>query len=178
MNDEFHFGEPARHPARLGKGRSPDPRGIDGRIVWIAAGLAVAGVLAFVFLRAAGEAGNQIGNANSQVVDQIDGAYDAAAQGSIGRAQVVAQSLYAERGTYTTDRATLLAFDPSVRFTSGASNGPNSIAFAATDSAFAAAVHSESGTCWWVKIEVSLTSYGSGTPCTGDAAMGAAEPSW
>jgi hypothetical protein len=180
MSDEFHFGERAKRPARLGKARSPRARGsIDARIVWIVAGLLVAGVLAFVFLRSADEAGKQIGHANSQAVDQIDRAYDAAAQGSIGRAVVVAESLYAEHGTYTTDLATLSAFDPSVRFTSGRSAGPTSIAYAATDSAFAAAVLSESGTCWWVRNDVSgVTTYGSGTPCTGDAAMAASASSW
>jgi hypothetical protein len=180
MNDEFHFGERARHPARLGKGRSPRPKAsIDGRIVWIAVGLVLAGVLAFVFLRGADEAGKQIGDANSRAADQIDRAYDAAAQGSIGRAVVVAQSLVAERGSFPTDLATLSAYDPSVHFTSGASNGPNSIAYAATDSAFAAAVRSESGTCWWVRMDMrGVTTYGSGTPCTGEAAMGATAASW
>lgn len=180
MNDEFQFGERAKHPARLGKAQRPQPGGsIDGRIVWVAAGLVVAGVLAFVFLRSADEAGKQIGEANTGAVGQIDRAYDAAAQGSIGRAVVVAQSLYAEHGTYTTDLATLSAYDPSVHFTSGRSDGPTSIAYAATDSAFAAAVRSESGTCWWVRTDVSgVTTYGSGASCTGEAAMGASAPSW
>jgi len=92
---------------------------------------------------------------------------------------VVARSLYAEHGSFTTDIATLSAYDPSVTFTSGPSMGPTSIAYAAAEEAFGAAVRSDSGTCWWVKTDVSgVTTYGSGSVCTGEAAMAAARPSW
>lgn len=179
MSDEFHFGEPARHPPRLGKARPASSRPVDGRLIWVAAGLLVAGVLAFVFLRGADEAGRQIAETEGQAVGQIDRAYDAAAQGSLGRAVVVAQSLHAERGSFTTDLATLSAFDPSIAFTSGPSKGPSSISFATSDTSFAAAVRSESGTCWWVKVDASgVTTYGSGTTCTGRAATGASAASW
>jgi hypothetical protein len=179
MNDEFHFGERAKRPARLGKDRAEGTRSFDGRIIWIAVGLALAGVVAFIFLRGADEAGKQVADSQSNALDQIDTAYDAAAQGSMGRAMVVARSLYAERGSFTTDLATLSAFDPGITFTAGPSNGPTSIAYAASDSAFGAAVMSESGTCWWVKTDVrGVTTYGSGTTCTGEAALGASAPSW
>jgi hypothetical protein len=180
MSDEFHFGQPARHPARLGRPKRPRAGGsFDARIVWVAAGLVLAGVLAFVFLRGADEAGRQIAGARSETVEQIDRAYDAAARGMLGRAVVVARSLYAEHGSFTTDLATLSAFDPGVRFTSGSSEDPSSIAYSATDSAFAAAVRSESGTCWWLRTDAGgATTYGSGAVCTGDAAMGASAASW
>jgi hypothetical protein len=180
MSDEFHFGEPARRPARLGRAPSrPGGRSFDARIVWAAAALVLAGALAFVFLRSAGDAAKQVAVGSSSTLDQIDRAHDAAAQGTLGRAVVVAQSVYAEHGRFTSEEATLASYDPSVRFTTGRSTDPTSIAYAATDAAFGAAVRSESGTCWWVRIDVSgLTSYGSGTPCTGDAAMAASAPSW
>ena len=89
------------------------------------------------------------------------------------------RSLSAERGRFTADFATLSAFDPGVRFTSGPSQDPGPISYAATDTAFAAAVRSESGRCWWLRTDAGgATTYGSGADCTGDAAMGASAASW
>ena len=180
MNDDFHFGQHAKRPARLGSAPPQHAkRSFDLRLLWIAAGLVVVAVIAYVFLTGAGEAGKQIGDAQSETVAQIDRAYDAAAQGTIGQAVVVAQTLYAERGSFTTDLATLSAYDPALRFTSGPSNGPATVSYAVGGSEFGAAVRSESGTCWWVRIAASsVTTYGSGTTCTGSAAMAASAPSW
>ena len=180
MNDDFHFGEHAKRPARLG---GPPPqharRSFDLRLLWIAAGLVAAAVIAYVFLSGAVQAGKQIGAAESDTIAQIDTAYDAAAQATIGHAVVVAQTLYAERGSFTTDLATLQAYDPGLRFTSGPSNGPETVSYAVSGSEFGAAVRSESDTCWWVKIAAnSVTTYGSGSACTGSAAMAASAPSW
>ncbi len=180
MNDEFHFGEPAKRRARLGGGKPKRAaRSFDLRLLWIAAGLVVAGVLAFVFLRSADEAGTQIADNQEQAVSQIDRAYDAAAQGTIGRAVVVALSLHAESGSFTTDLATLSAYDPGLHFTSGPAKDPMTISYAVDATGFGAAVRSESGTCWWARIDASgVTTYGSGTPCTGSAAMAASASSW
>ncbi len=145
----------------------------------VAAGLAVAGALAFVLLDGAADAGRQIGEDRSETIAQIDRAYDAAAQGTMGRAVVVAQSLYAEHGSFTTDVDTLSAYDPGLRFVSGPSNAPTTLSYAVSGGRFGAAVRSESGTCWWVRIDTSsVTTYGSGTPCSGSAALQASAPSW
>ena len=180
MDDGFNFGEPARRPPRLGGQRPAGTgRAFDVRILFVAAGLLIAAAIAFLYLRGADTAGKRIADAETDTVAQVDKAYDAAAKASVGRAIVVAQTLHAERGTFTTDLATLSAFDPSIHFTAGPSAGPDSISYAASDSAFGAAVRSESEACWWVRIDASgVTTYGSGTPCTGQAAMAAAAPSW
>jgi hypothetical protein len=180
MNDGFNFGEPAKRRARLsGPNVQHDRRTFNPKLVWVAAGLLVAGVLAFVFLRSADEAGKQIADSESHAVSQIDKAYDAAAQGTMGRATVVALSLYAERGSFTTDLATLSAYDPGLLFTSGPSTDPTTVSYAVNAGSFGAAVRSESGTCWWAKIGAdNVTTYGSGTPCTGSAAMAASAASW
>ena len=47
-------------------------------------------MLAFVFLRSADEAGKQLADSETHAVSQIDKAHDAAAQGTMGRATVVA----------------------------------------------------------------------------------------
>jgi hypothetical protein len=180
MNDEFNFGEHAKRPARLGRPKPQHaPRSFDPRVVWVAAALVVAGVLAWVFLRGADEAGQQLGDANEQAVSQIDRANDAAAQGTLGRAVVVAQSLNAEQGGFPADLPTLSGYDPGLRFTSGPSADATTVSTAAGPDRFGAAVMSASGTCWWVSIDpAGVTSYGSGTPCTGQAATAAADPSW
>jgi hypothetical protein len=179
MNDEFHFGEPAKRPARLGEGKPNATRSFGPRLVWIAAGLVVAGVLAFVFLRSADQAGTQIADTQGQAVSQIDRAHDAAAQGTIGRAVVVALSLHAESGSFTTDLTTLSAYDPGLHFTSGPAEAPLTVSYAVDATRFGTAVRSESGTCWWARIDASgVTTYGSGTPCTGSAAMAASAASW
>jgi hypothetical protein len=180
MDDRFHFGDPARYRARVGDpGRAHVPSTIDGRLIWIAAGLVVAGVVAFVFLRGADAAGRRIGRANSQAVSQLDRAHDSAAQATMGRAAAVAQSLHAERGSFVTDAEALSGFDPGLRFTSGPSTGPTSISYAVDAARFGAAVRSASGTCWWITIDANgRTAYGTGLPCTGRAAMAASSRSW
>ena len=180
VNDEFQFGERAKHPARLGGPRPARPKSsIPFKLVVVVAGLVVAAAAAFVFLSGADEAGKEIAEAQSGTLAQVDRAYDAAAQGTAGRAVVVAQSLYAEHGTFTTDLPTLSAFDPSLRFTSGPSTGPETVSYAVRGTEFAAAVRSGSGTCWWVRIDASsATSYGSGATCTGEAALAASSSSW
>ena len=180
MSDEFNFGEHAKRPARLGRSRPQHAqRSFDPRLLWAAAGLVVAGVLAFVLLRSADEAGKQLGRANEQAVSEIDRANDAAAQGTLGQAVVVAQTLHAERGSYTSDLASLSAYDPGLHLTGGPSKDPSTVAYAADANGFGAAVRSESGTCWWVFVDADgVTSYGTGTPCTGQAAMAASAPSW
>jgi hypothetical protein len=180
MDEGFNFGEPAKRRARPGGPKPQHERStFNPKLVWVAAGLVVAGVLAFVFLRSANEAGKQLADSETHAISQIDRAHDAAAQGTMGRATVVALSLYAERGSFTTDLATLSAYDPGLRFTSGPSKGPMTVSYAVSAGSFGAAVRSESGTCWWAKIGAdSVTTDGSGTPCTGNAAMAASAASW
>jgi hypothetical protein len=180
MNDGFNFGEPAKRRARSSGPTLQDDRStFNPKLLGVAAGLVVAGVLAFVFLRGADEAGKQIAESETNAVSQIDKAYDAAAQGTMGRASVVALSLYAERGSFTTDLATLSAYDPGLLFTSGPSTGSTTVSYAVNAGSFGAAVRSGSGTCWWAKIGAdSVTTYGSGTPCTGSAALAASAASW
>jgi hypothetical protein len=179
MTDEFQFGERAKHPARLGGRPARSKSSIPFKLVGVVAGLVVAAAAAFVFLNGADEAGKEVAEARSETLSQVDRAHDAAAQGTVGRAVVVAQSLYAEHGTFTTDLPTLSAFDPGLRFTSGPSTGPETVSYAVSGMEFAAAVRSGSGACWWVKVDASsATSYGSGATCTGRAALAASSPSW
>ena len=138
------------------------------------------GVLAFVFLRSADEAGTQIADTEEQAVSQVDRAYDAAAQGTMGRAIVVALSLYAESGNFTTDLATLSAYDPGLHFTSGPAKAPTTVSYAvdATGSSAPRFDRSRARAGGPGSTRDSVTTYGSGTPCTGSAAMAASAASW
>lgn len=180
MSDAFNFGSPAKRPARLGptkQGRGT--AGFDARILFLVVGLILTAIVIFVVLRATGEAGTRVADARSETVLAIDRASDAAAQGTLGSAVVIARTAFAEQGSFPSDPAALTAFDPSVRFTAGASTGPTSISMRTDDAAFAAAVRSDSGTCWWARLDAAgAATYGSGDTCTGQAAMAADAPSW
>ncbi|HEX6265060.1 MAG TPA: hypothetical protein VF036_07245, partial [Actinomycetota bacterium] len=96
MADDFQFGERAKHPARLGGPRPTRPKSsIPFKLAGVVVVLVVTAAAAFVFLRGADEAGTETADARSETLAQIDRAYDAAAQGTMGRAVVVAQTLYA-----------------------------------------------------------------------------------
>jgi hypothetical protein len=178
MDGGFNFGEPAKRPAKLSATRMRHAGGaFDTRILLIPAGLIVAAVLAFVFLRGADEAGRRIADGQGDAVAQVARAQDVAAQAALGRAVVVVRTLYAEQGSF--EPAGLADFDPSIDFTPGASTGPTSIAYRSDGDAFGVAIRSASGTCWWTKGDSSgTTTYGSGEPCTGQAALGASQPAW
>ena len=178
MDGGFNFGQPAKRRAKLGAARTPRSVGVfDARILLIAAGLVVAAVLAFVFLRGADEAGRQIADAQGDAVAQVDRAQDVEAQVTLGRAVVVVRTLYAEQGSF--EPAALADFDPSIDFTPGSSTGPTSIAYHADGDAFGIAALSASGICWWVRGDADgTTSYGSGDACTGRATLGASDPAW
>lgn len=180
MSDGFNYGEPARHPARLGVKRGARGSGpFDARIVWVGAGLVVAAVAAFVFLRGADDAGHRIADARSAELATVGRAQDVAAKTSVSRAVLAARTAFAEGGSFAIDEATLSGFDPTLHFTSAASTGPTSVGYEATASAFAVAIRSDSGTCWWARIDAGgVTSYGGGQPCTGRAALAANDPSW
>ncbi|HEX5936760.1 MAG TPA: hypothetical protein VFZ75_03555 [Actinomycetota bacterium] len=163
--DEFQFGGRTKRPVR---------GSIDPRIVVLVTVLVVAGVLVYVFWSGADE-----GSVEQSVVSQVDRAYDSAAQGALGRAVVVALTMRSQQGRYPADLATLSGGNPTLTFTTGPSGDPGTVSYALGESGFAAAVRSESGTCWWVRIDAAgATSYGSGSSCTGDAAMAASDPTW
>ena len=158
VNDYFHFGEHAKRPARLG---GPPPQQhvkhwFDLRLLWIAAGLVVAAVIAFVVLSGADEAGKQIADVKSGTVAQIDTAYDAAAQGMIGLLVVggAEPRTRAQHGSFTTDIATLSAWTTESPPSSGPSDNLFTVLYAVSGSQFGAAVEIRvRQMCWWVRID-------------------------
>jgi len=179
MQDSFNLGEPAKRS-----------RGAAGpSVATIAVGvLVLAVVLAAVTgaMMLARQGGETVAEAQSTVVAQVDRAADAVAELSLQRAATVAQALAAEATatagldggamSAATPEA-LAAYEPSLGFTEQPSTGPEIVSVAATPEVWSAAVWSTSGSCLWVRIDLTdATTYGSGTPCTGAAAAAAAEP--
>ncbi|HTG47515.1 MAG TPA: hypothetical protein VK646_07660 [Actinomycetota bacterium] len=64
-------------------------------------------------------------------------------------------------------------------FVDGPSTAPSVVSVVAAGSSWAAATMGPSGTCYWVLLRADgTTSYGTGSVCTGRAALGAVDPSW
>ncbi len=85
----------------------------------------------------------------------------------------------ADGGYAVADADALMAMaGGGVTFIAGVSGGPNQISIATGANDWAAAARSESGSCLYIHVENDLVFYGSGQPCTGQAAMSAAAEAW
>jgi type IV pilus assembly protein PilA len=120
-------------------------------------------------------------------------AQNRAAQASLRNALVAAKTSYTDNGSYVgaTSVATgLPSIEGSLSYDAAtiASTGPNVVSVgpytvSTPNDAWAAAVMSDSGTCYWLDDVTSSsgsgagapgTHFGTGSPCTGTAAQGAA----
>jgi type IV pilus assembly protein PilA len=113
-------------------------------------------------------------------------AQNRAAQSSLRNALTAAKTIYTDSQSYTAADATAMkSVEPSLNYvaTGVASTNQNTVSVNNTAAGvFAAAAMSASGTCYWIKEDVSAgTTYGSTTTaanCTGTAAAGAAATAW
>jgi hypothetical protein len=189
MSDSFSFGKPARRRPRL-DGRAshsakPEPqlgRSRSSTVVAIVAG-GVAILIAFGAFSVMRSGGSAAAGAERTAISQVDGAQDVQAQLALQQASSAARVLQAEAASdHGFDRAgagSLASYDPSLGATAAASTGPGSVSVAATTTGWAAAAMSTSGTCYWIHLDAAGTmAYGTGTPCTGLAAMAAADAAW
>jgi hypothetical protein len=189
MTDSFSFGEPARRRPRLERRPAPrrqprEPklgRSAGSTVVALVAA-AVAIVIGFIVLSVIHSGGTAAGEAGRTAVAQIADAQDAQAQLALHQVAAAAQVLNAEAPQSGLDHAAadaLTAYDPALGATSAASTGPTSVSVAATAASWGAAAMSASGTCYWIHLDATGgAAYGSGTPCTGQAAMTAAGAGW
>lgn len=188
MDDGFNFGEPGRKwsEARLRpRARAARERRASGHLLALVGGAIVVGAAVFAFMTMMKEAGEEVAGSQATAIGQVGVAQDAQAQLDLKNAAMSATALYAEGAgdlagpSYQVASPQALGeLDGSVTFTEGPSTGPGVVSVQAGTTAWAAAEMSGSGTCLWVKIVDGQQSFGTGTPCTGQAAMGAAEPSW
>jgi type IV pilus assembly protein PilA len=113
-------------------------------------------------------------------------AQNRAAQSSLRNALTAAKTIYTDSQTYASaTAAAMTTVEPSLDFVAGnvASGNQNTVSVGSSAAGvFSAAAMSASGTCYWIKENVSAgTTYGSTTTagdCTGDDADGAAATSW
>lgn len=107
---------------------------------------------------------------------------DTQAQQSLESVITFAQGAWDQSGSYagvtSFELATAMSsytFQPPTSESTGATD----LSVSATPNLFSAAAMSSSGTCFWIRVSNGTqTGYGTGTPCTGSAAVGAVFPSW
>jgi hypothetical protein len=167
--DSFNLGKPSRGP------------NLDGRALLVA-GIAFVAVLAIVvaYLQFVGRSGKTVASDQATVVQQVDRAQDVQAKLNARIAESAASAAFQASNGYATvgpDQLSLL--DPTLTYTTGPSTSVTVVSVASSQAAWAAAILGPSGTCYWVKLgAMALPSYGTGTTCTGAAAMAASSPSW
>ncbi len=113
-------------------------------------------------------------------------AQNRAAQSSLRNALVAAKTAYTDDGDYSgATNSDLGAIEPSLSYTNAttASTGPNvvSVEVSSSDTVWAAAALSDSGTCYYIRDTATGpgTEYGEGAGCDGgDATAGATNPEW
>jgi hypothetical protein len=167
--DSFNLGKPVRGP------------NMDARtIVFVGIAIAAALVVVLGFLQFVGKSGKEIASDQATVVQQVDRAQDVQAKLNARTAESAASAAYQASNGYATvgpDQLGLL--DPTLTYTTGPSTSVTVVSVASSQAAWAAAILGPSGTCYWVKLgAMALPSYGTGTTCTGTAAMAASGTSW
>jgi hypothetical protein len=191
MDDSFTFGAPAKTRGRTRSTPEPPPKHAPAgtvrragsfersRLVLGAAALVVLAILAWGFLHFMGSAGDEIASDQQQVVDQIGSAQDVQAQLTGTQAVAAVQLLYAQNGSFgEVTPQSLKAFEPSFSYVSDASTGASVVSVDASPTGVGLAVLSSSGTCLYAHVSASGTTYGSGSTCTGVAALEASSPTW
>jgi hypothetical protein len=162
--DSFTYGSVRRAPRRGRKAVSL----VLGLTLVVAAGAAV-----FALTKASGDA--VVGNVKD-TTHQIDAAGDVQAQATLRTALSTATTASMDGGSFTSaGPEQLAALEPAFRYVDGShpSTGANVVSVMATDQAWGGAVLSSSGTCFFIRVVGTAQAFGSGDPCTGEAAMGA-----
>ncbi len=186
MSDSFSFGQPARRPRLERRDPAREPREPKlgrsrGTILIALVAAAIAGLIGFMVLSVIHSGGTSAADAERTAVSQVDRAQDVQAQLALQQASAAARVLQAEAGSGFdhASAAALTSYDPALGATGGASTGPTSVSVAASTTGWAAATLAASGTCYWIHLDATGTvAYGSGAPCTGQAAMAATAAAW
>jgi type II secretory pathway pseudopilin PulG len=167
--DSFNLGKPSRGP------------NMDARTL-VLAGIVIVAVLSLIvlYLQFVGRSGKEVASDQATVVQQVDRAQDVQAKLNARIAESAASAAFQASNGYATvgpDQLSLL--DPTLTYTTGPSTSVNVVSVASSQAAWAAAILGPSGTCYYVKLAaMGLPAYGTGTACTGAAAMAASNPSW
>jgi hypothetical protein len=185
MDDSFTFGTRARRSVSV-KRRPRTPRVATRperagtrRVAWlVVGGIAAVGAIAgsMVLTRSGGE---QVAASERTAVSQIGAADDVQAKTTAQQTTTAVQQLYAEQGSYGAITLNALrGVEPAADYTAGASTGPNVVSVSSSSDGVGLAVRSASGTCFLERFASGGVTYGTGTTCTGEAAMSASARSW
>jgi hypothetical protein len=169
--DEFNFGPPGRARTQVG---------IDPRLLMVVGGLLAAALAVVGFMAFVSRGGHEVAAAQVTAVQQIDHSQDAAAQSALRNTMTAAKVLFTDNGTYDgLGPADLAAVEPSLTYTDGPSLDAQTVSVAMQGSVAGMAVMSPSGTCFYIKDDsAGGVTFGSGSVCTGQAALGATGASW
>jgi hypothetical protein len=146
-------------------GPEPAPRSNKG--FWVVAGtMLLGGMFLLVEIFANRPLANSIGHA----------------QDSLRRAQAAAEIVYSRTASFEgADPGSLEDDVPDLSFLPGneGSFGLDVVSVSASDTAWAAAVQTRPGACFYIHLRVGEDPrYGAGTECTGEAALRAEDPRW
>jgi hypothetical protein len=104
---------------------------------------------------------------------------DAHAQTAATTAADAAREIAANGSIVDATPSALASVAPTVLFVDGPSTGPSVVSVYAGAAGWAAAVRGVHTTCYWLAIAADgRTRYGTGSVCTGMAALAADKPSW
>ena len=123
----------------------------------------------------------QIGAADRGTADPtaVGNMLDAHAQQAATTALDAARQIAAGGSIADAAPNALTAVAPTVLFIEGPSTGPSVVSVYAGAAGWAAAVHGSKATCYWVAVGADgRTRYGTGSACTGMAALAADRPAW
>jgi hypothetical protein len=127
--------------------------------------------------------GRAVGMLDGDAADGSDGrvtrTLDVPARADARTALAAAKEAARGRATFDdADPARLSRLERSLIFTDGPSAAPGIVSIASDTRTWATAVMGSSGTCYWLKAGARGIEFGTGTPCTGAAAMSADDAAW
>jgi hypothetical protein len=191
MDDSFSFGGRKKHRSSIRPRRprrsEPDPPpkhaasrrtiSIDGRrVAFGAIGLVLAAVSIWGFLHLEGSGTSGDGSATGAPSGDTA---DAQAKQTAASAVETVQSLYAsDRSFANVTPRELRATGSAAAYSARASSAADTVSVASTVEGVGIAVQSSSGTCFYAHVIPSGITYGTGSPCTGEAALKATAPAW
>jgi hypothetical protein len=168
MDDSFAFVAPFMPRRRV------DPFALKAAVVFAAFVASIGAFGAYVVgrERALDErieaARSQASSEVTAVTPSQGGLLDAEARASLNRAASLAEEAFARTSSFSgAGIADLGAAEPNLLFVDGPSHAPTIVSVEAGDSAWAAAVMTDSG-CWWIVLSTSsATRRGTSQACTG-----------
>lgn len=198
MDDSFSLGQtpkkrrarvaaPPRHAAAAPQATAPTATKLppsharkssfgQTRLILGGVGLALVAVLVWGFLHFMSASGKE---AATQEGNAIGRSQDVQAQLTGTSAIQAVEGLYAEGGSFDTiTPQAMKSYEPTFAYTEGASTDPNTVSVKSAAQGVGLAVLSTSGRCLYAYVAAPGVSYGSGTTCTGAAALDASAPAW